>query len=357
MDLSENYDTSSSLWTNREFVTGVVETEARNSGASVSALFRAAGLALMNKDTLPTCRYDDTCYDVIVKPTISEVSSTAGHAAGGQVVTFKGTSLDGKAVQVEVDGVECRVLSVAETEITCETGEKILDPGAVAPLSHVGGQGLTRYNIARAGWGLDWRSALATDRFISQEPWPAIDLSQRLGNYHSLTAWEGFFKAPTSGQYRFLMSCDDACEFKMSVDSPRDPASAERLLHRGRWTTYRDSDVADKRDPEGDGQRFSKWVTLAEGEHYYVEAALAQGGGYINMDVGMDIIPDVMPAEHSKFESQVQRVSVGQSGVNYDTLEVEITGPDGGLFTLNYRVPESTDTWSSGEIIAGGDVY
>ena len=82
----------------------------------------------MEPKTSRTCLYEgagDQCYDVKVKPTITEVSSTTGYATGGQFVTFKGTSLDGDNVSVEMDGVECKVLSVSESEVTCRTGEKV----------------------------------------------------------------------------------------------------------------------------------------------------------------------------------------------------------------------------------------
>ena len=160
-------------------------------------------------------------------------------------------------------------------------------------------QGLTRYNFEKWAWNPNhnnWRNQLTTDKFISQEPWTAIDLSQRLGNLNTFTAFEGYFKAPASGDMRFLMSCDDQCAFKMSITDPLDPATAETLMYRKTWTSYRNSDLPIKNNPDGDGKRYSKWITVTEGQHYYVEATLNQGGGYINIDVGMEIKPNVMPS-------------------------------------------------------------
>ena len=301
-DLSANYDTTSTLWSSREFVTGEVKAQRRNSNASLSAAFRAAGLSMMDQRTAKTCLYEgvgDNCYYVKVKPTITEVSSTTGYAKGGQVVTFKGTSLDGDTVSVEMDGVECKVLSKSETEVTCKTGEKDTSSSGTPPPAFIGMQGLTRYNFERWSWSPDhdtWRTRLSTASFISQEPWTAFDLSQRLGNYNTFTAFEGYLKAPASGQMRFLMSCDDQCAFKMSITDPLDPAAAETLMYRNTWTTYRNTDMASKTNPLGDGMRYSKWVTVTEGQHYYVEATLNQGGGFINIDIGMEIQPLVMPS-------------------------------------------------------------
>jgi hypothetical protein len=62
----------------------------------------------------------------------------------------------------------------------------------------------------------------------------------------------------------------------------------------------------DKSDSHADfGAKFSKWVTLTKDQHYYVESTLKQGGGFINIDIGMEVEPDTMPAEHPNFETQV----------------------------------------------------
>ena len=112
------------------------------------------------------------------------------------------------------------------------------------------------------------------------------------------------------------MSCDDHCSFKINTSpDPLDPLTVEQILWRRSWTYYRNTDIADKLNPggegDGDGWRYSKWMTLQQDVHYYVESTLLQGGGYINLDIGMEIIPEVMPAYHPRFERQVQQVSIG----------------------------------------------
>ena len=69
----------------------------------------------------------------------------------------------------------------------------------------------------------------------------------------------------------------------------------------------------------------------------------------------MEIEPDVMPAEHSKFERMVQKMSVGQTNIQMDTLEINVLSLDQGTFKLAYLLPNSEDYWHSEEIIAGGD--
>jgi hypothetical protein len=70
---------------------------------------------------------------------------------------------------------------------------------------------------------------------VSKTLYTAIDLAQRIGDVDSFKAFEGFFKAPVSGRFRFLMSCDDNCTFKMNVASPLEPSTATELMNNGGW--------------------------------------------------------------------------------------------------------------------------
>jgi hypothetical protein len=89
-----------------------------------------------------------------------------------------------------------------------------------------------------------------------------MDISQRFGNYNTLTAYEAYFKAPVTGQYRFLMSCDDHCSFKINTDTenPMDPSGATQILWRPSWTYYRNTDIGDKSLAEGDGKNYSAFM-------------------------------------------------------------------------------------------------
>ena len=67
---------------------------------------------------------------------------------------------------------------------------------------------------------------------------------------------------------------------------------------------------------------------MTQDEYYFVESTLLQGEGGININVGMEIIPDVMPAEHSRFERMVQKLSLGQTNIQMDTLEITVLAVD-----------------------------
>ena len=281
-----------------------------------------------------------------VFPTVSSISSNSGFAEAGQSLTITGTSLDGSAVTVTVDGLPCTVDSVSDTTVTCTTTKKVIDPAAVAPASYVGAQGLTRYVFGNhGGWHNEWKSKIDTEYMFSKSIYTALDMAYCSScSTNIFQAFTGFFKAPTSGQYRFLMSCDDTCAFNMSVDDPLNPDATTRLMTLGSWTYYRNTDIADKSETSSLFEvQFSDWVTLTEGEHYYTETTFYAGGGETNLDVGMEIKPDTMPTEHSKMEREIQKFSIGQTDLQSDIMKVTVTGADEGIFKLMMLKPGTTD--------------
>ena len=77
------------------------------------------------------------------------------------------------------------------------------------------------WNNTRAEAHQNWRD---WDINTSQKAlWTSIDLWETQNLVHSFDAWEGLFKAPITGDYRFTISCDDRCTFKMSLDDKLNP--------------------------------------------------------------------------------------------------------------------------------------
>ena len=92
---------------------------------------------------------------------------------------------------------------------------------------------------------------------------------------------QGFYEAPTDGEYQFHMSCDDTCSLWLSLTDPEDPAVAEKILSRSKYTSFRNFYNVDNRytndtTPENDeiGQTFSLWIPLVGGQKYYFESRL-----------------------------------------------------------------------------------
>ena len=69
----------------------------------------------------------------------------------------------------------------------------------------------------------------------------------------------------------------------------------------------------------------------------------------------MEVVPDDMPTGHSKAETMIQSVSIGQTNIVYDTLEINFVSADQKEFMLSYLKPGTSNYWQSGVIIAGGD--
>lgn len=178
--------------------------------------------------------------------------------------------------------------------MTCTTAKKLIDVNAETPASYIGQQGLKR-------------TTQFHDHAV-ESLWTAIDLAQSRGLYHSNDKFTGYFKAPATEDYRFIMACDDGCSFKMSIDDPLNPDALQPLLERYGHTTFRNSDIGDKTESDDNdayGKSFSEWVSLTKDEYYYVEATLAQGGGEVHINIGMEIRATPANAEHPKLEAQV----------------------------------------------------
>jgi hypothetical protein len=73
---------------------------------------------------------------------------------------------------------------------------------------------------------------------------------------------KGFFVAPKTSRYRFLMACDDICYFDMATNIS-DPTNMTRLLYIGSWTSYRSY-----QSRNGVTLYVSEWQNLTEGQAY-----------------------------------------------------------------------------------------
>ena len=145
----------------------------------------------------------------------------------------------------------------------------------------------------------------------------------------------GYFKAPITGRYRFLMSCDDNCALWLNRDAadPMNPSrsKAERLLFRSSHTTWRNFYPELREDSSANlGVMFSKWVDLKQNEFHHFEVAVGQGGGDYHLSVGLEVLPTDMSSysSHPNRETEIQRFSVGQQIDKFDTSYVRVRGGD-----------------------------
>ena len=171
--------------------------------------------------------------------------------------------------------------------------------------------------------------------------------------------FEGLFKAPATGQYRFTQSCTNRCVLKINNDTvadPLDPTTAEKLMEDAGSTYRKKNEVLLKSEDNVEFEKkFSKQISLTQDKYYYIEAVLQQYGKFdeLNIDVGMEVIPDILPSSHPNAETQIQQISIAQTNILYDTMEITVVKPDQLVYRLALLKPGTTDYHRTGDIVSG----
>ena len=340
-------------------------------------------------------------------PSVTAIDYKTGYATGGQVLTITGTSLDGTDIKVKVDGEVCDVQTIEQDQITCITRSKVLPapssqdeqasdttdsssdsdettdasaetdtsnseggrllddtPTATdestesAPTSfYIGQMGLHRYYFSNtSGIGhTNWLTFIETEQLSDKMLWTSPEVVAQEIAAKRFYGFRAYFKAPTTGEYRFLMACDDTCMLSLSVTQPRLPEAKEQLLARNGWVRWRTMDfIEDKTENSPKfGQLFSKWLTLQKDEYYYFETSVLDTGGALSHTIGMEVKPETMPAAHPKMDAQIQIISLGQSDLKWDKLQIRVEQPDQGDYILMYMDPRTSE-WAKSGILTSG---
>ena len=81
--------------------------------------------------------------------------------------------------------------------------------------------------------------------------------------------FDGYFKAPASGEYRFLINCDDKCNFLFDQTNTLSSGVTPVLAEMAK-VSYRQSFRDYHRDR--DSQSYvTDWMSLTEGEYYQMQ--------------------------------------------------------------------------------------
>jgi hypothetical protein len=121
------------------------------------------------------------------------------------------------------------------------------------------------------------------------------------------SVYKGWFVAPATTKYRFYISCDDIC--KLSLGST--PGVAEDptvIAHTREYTDRRDWWETNTK-VNTDYKIKSDWISLNEGEHYYIEGAHWEGGGWDYFSAALEIEQSDMIGHHQSIK-EVQYISV-----------------------------------------------
>jgi len=162
----------------------------------------------------------------------------------------------------------------------------------------------------------------------------------------------GYFHAPATGDYTFWISADDNADLYLSTDE--DPANKMLIAREAGWSNARNWDsiggapsvVEEKNSSTFEGTEWADKgadggakITLQQGQAYYIEALVKEGGGGDNLAVAVEdpngIIDPFLPIPGEFLSSHVpsgpltitgQPVSATVDPLDPVTLSVEVSG-------------------------------
>jgi hypothetical protein len=170
-------------------------------------------------------------YNIIVAPMVDSITaSTLGVSTQGLIVTIKGMGFSKFLSQnvVKVMDHTCLITSATFFQITCRM------PAFATPTdtAYIGGRGLKRLFWNQTSRGFDDLIANKVPTSVetsldSQGPkdigYSYYDKARQQFRKHSFPyrdVWRGLFKAPATGNYKFMISSDDDSYFYLDTESP-----------------------------------------------------------------------------------------------------------------------------------------
>lgn len=95
-------------------------------------------------------------------------------------------------------------------------------------------------------------------------------------------AWNGFFKAPYTGNYKFYIASDDNSELWLSnIPNSQDPANLIKIAYFYSYSDY-------EQFTANDSMR-SAYIPLQQNQYYLLNAFRNQGGGDSHMWAGVEV--------------------------------------------------------------------
>ena len=161
----------------------------------------------------------------------------------------------------------------------------------------------------------------------------------------------GYFHPPATGEYTFWLSADDGSHLFLSTDA--DPANKKLIAQETGWSNQRQwetpGDVSTIEDKNSSLFTGTEWpdtnadggatITLQQGQAYYIEALVKEGGGGDNLAVAVEdpngIIDPFLPIPGEFLSSHVpsgplsitsQPAGATVNALDSVTLSVEVSG-------------------------------
>jgi hypothetical protein len=274
------------------------------------------------------------------EPVKAPSATTAGN------YTIAGLTVSNPVLSADERQVTLTTTAQAEDTIYTITVNNVQDGGGnpIAPNSTID------FNSAKFVTNLvsweRWNSAGGIDAFIDEYTAGTLgppdvtwltglfESGRDLGDNYRGHGWT-WFKAPTTGDYRFIMTVDDNARLFVSEDS--EPANKLLTAAEGTWSNNREwANASEEQDSKtwsadlGGTYGAPGWpdfpIPLTADQTYYMEVFWQEGGGGDGVEVTYTLFDDAVPANGT-----VSALSGDLVGVNVDPnlLPPAITSPSG----------------------------
>jgi len=214
------HESTFSSW-GRNVVKGRVGDQPVSSSSKIHMGWETGRAGKVEQEMLH-CTYDNqTCYEAKTVPVIHEVSSNTGFTTGGQNLTVTGHGFNSPNIVATLDGVPCVVTSYSNEAFSCEVDEAVSP--SVVDVPTVGQHGIRKEIVdSSQAANNDYVSFTNFDDLTKPDWIRSESLSMQLESFSNVGdrlhhRFRGWFKAPSTTNYRFYQSCDDQCT--LSIDT------------------------------------------------------------------------------------------------------------------------------------------
>lgn len=243
---------------------------------------------------------------------------------------------------VTVDGVECRVTASTENSIECVTGAAAKESWVNVSQPGSPGMTLTEYKKADTRYGVSF-AELNTMTPISTTVATSIDHFTGFTEKFGLK-YDGWFKAPETGNYKFYLACDDNCKINLDgtnafnkLDPPATQQTPAQVAHKywGRWRDFWNERAAQPADKNSD------WIPLQKGEFYKMDVLFTEwtSSDYLTAAVEFE---KANTATDPNSVYEVQRLAITHDHT-FEEWQINIVNPDAKSLQLILAYKNAND--------------
>jgi len=167
----------------------------------------------------------------------------------------------------------------------------------------------------------------------------------------AMHVFDGWFKAPETGDYRFFIQADDQYKLFLDAANPWDPVNppttslteiGQQWYFKG-WREYHHTDP-------NQGKFVTDWIQMTGGSYYKIRGVHKDGGGGMFSTVSMEYKKDGSTFTDKPMASKaVQSWRIEQTNVA-EEWTLTVAAPSTGKYKLGLKSPKESTTWFSNEI-------